>query len=396
MHSFISASSAGQNWRTVIQKLLKDIAPKIDAANASPNLGFLYLTDKLARDSEGIVELLRSITGVTYWVGVTGAAVFSDSGVYADKPAASCLLMQMDEDDFSIIAMSEEGYFADMARLVDNYQDCGAATAHFYYHPDTGFKPEVALDELYNQTFSFFTGGLSSARGNHKVFTHNKRDDLLVGCCFSPNIEVVSVSSEGFVNVGEEHKITKCEKNIICELDNQNAASVLSDDLSKWLSEKQANDDFIGQDLDELMAYLPMLSGEMHMAFRYYRNDVAGRSIKNFAGRNNEHGWLAASHAAQEGEHVAFVFRDQASLKTDLAKKLMELRARLQAEGQLDRIKGGVYVSNVSRLNKDEPDIELTLIKEIIGDVPIAGFYSSGEISHHSLYSFTGVLTLFL
>jgi hypothetical protein len=83
-------------------------------------------------------------------------------------------------------------------------------------------------------------------------------------------------------------------------------------------------------------------------------------------------------------------------LKKDLAKKLMDLRARLKDEDLLDCIKGGIYISHASRLDKSAPDIEMILIKEIIGDIPLAGFYSSGEISNDTLYSFTGVLTLFL
>ena len=30
-----------------------------------------------------------------------------------------------------------------------------------------------------------------------------------------------------------------------------------------------------------------------------------------------------------------------------------------------------------------------------LGDVPLAGFYANGEISHNRLYGYTGVLTLF-
>ena len=31
-----------------------------------------------------------------------------------------------------------------------------------------------------------------------------------------------------------------------------------------------------------------------------------------------------------------------------------------------------------------------------LGDVPIAGFFCNGEISHNRLYGYTGVLTLFV
>jgi small ligand-binding sensory domain FIST len=37
----------------------------------------------------------------------------------------------------------------------------------------------------------------------------------------------------------------------------------------------------------------------------------------------------------------------------------------------------------------------LKLIGDLLGDVPLTGFYANGEISYNRLYGYTGVLTLF-
>ncbi|MBT6095764.1 MAG: histidine kinase, partial [Rhodospirillaceae bacterium] len=39
---------------------------------------------------------------------------------------------------------------------------------------------------------------------------------------------------------------------------------------------------------------------------------------------------------------------------------------------------------------------ETALVQEILGDVPLVGFFGQGEISNARLYGYTGVLTLFL
>jgi small ligand-binding sensory domain FIST len=39
---------------------------------------------------------------------------------------------------------------------------------------------------------------------------------------------------------------------------------------------------------------------------------------------------------------------------------------------------------------------EMKLVREELGDLPVAGFYANGEISHTRLYGYTGVLTVFL
>jgi len=396
MNKCITAIAADQNWRGVVKGLVRALAPQIASAETPPNLGFLYITDKLSRDAQSVVELLRAITDVPFWIGVTGSAILSDAGVYADRPAASCLLMHVAEDDFALIGASQDNYQADMTRIIDGYQALDAQTAHLYFHPEAGYPPQNAVSQLYEQTMCFMTGGLSSARGAHNVFTHNKRDDVLSGCFFSKNVPLVASLFEGFSSMGAEHKITSCQKNVIFALDGKNAVDVLSEDLSSWLSERHANDAYVGQNLDALMAYLPAMPAEIQMAFRYYKNDITGRSVKALSGCSEEKGWVSAAHTAAEGEYVSFVVRDSAALKTDLAKNLMALRSRLQAEDKLDLIKGGIYISNASRLDPSDSAIELTLIKEIIGDIPLSGFYSSGEISHHSLYNFTALLTLFV
>jgi small ligand-binding sensory domain FIST len=414
MNKFISAAEHGQNWRSVAQKLLQAIVPQLDDCTPRPNLGFLYITDKLARDSQSLIELLRSISDVPFWVGVTGAAVFAQSDIYADKPAASCLLMHIDEADFSMIGLSQEDYKGDMKHLVDQHRDLPAATSHFYYHPDGALKPEEAVQGIYGRTLSFLTGGVASARGTHKVFSQNKTDGLLAGCCFSAAVPIVSMLSDGFVPMGVDHEITRRKSHMIMELDGAPASRALTSDLRSWLKQVRksaaAPDDEVdggaesnekddkgsAVTLEPLMAQLPGTSGAMQLGFRYYKNDMRGLAIKNFVGCNVDEGWIATTHDVEEGEHVSFVFRSSVDLKKDLAKKLMDLRARLKDEDLLDCIKGGIYISHASRLDKSAPDIEMILIKEIIGDIPLAGFYSSGEISNDTLYSFTGVLTLFL
>ena len=396
MNKFITAAEHGQNWRGVAQKLLQAIVPQLDACTPRPNLGFLYITDKLARDSQSIVELLRAISDVPFWVGVTGAAVFAQSDIYTDKPAASCLLMHIEESDFAMIGLSQEGYKADMKRLVDTHMDTQAVTSHFYCHPDAALKPEQAVQDIYARTVSFQTGGVAAARGAHKVFSQNKTDDLLAGCCFSAQVPILSMLSDGFVPIGEDHEITRCKPNMILALDGAPASDVLLNDLHPWLKQAAPDNEAITASVGSLLAQLPTLSGSMQLGFRYYKNDMSGLAIKNFVGCNPQDGWVATTHEVEVGEQVCFVFRDFVELKKDLAKKLMDLRARLQDEDVLDRIKGGIYISHASRLDKNAPDIEMTLIKEIIGDIPLAGFYSSGEIANDRLYSFTGVLTLFL
>ncbi len=88
-----------------------------------------------------------------------------------------------------------------------------------------------------------------------------------------------------------------------------------------------------------------------------------------------------------------FCRRDRETAWDDLGRMLADLSARLERAPQ-----GAVYCSCVARgPNMFGPDsAELRAIEAALGDVPLVGFFGNGEFSHNRLYTYTGVLTLFL
>jgi small ligand-binding sensory domain FIST len=89
---------------------------------------------------------------------------------------------------------------------------------------------------------------------------------------------------------------------------------------------------------------------------------------------------------------VMFCRRDGTSAREDLGRMLDAIA------GQLDTPpKGGLYYACVGRGEHmfGRRSAELGIIRERLGDFPLAGFFCNGEISHDRLYGYTGVLTLF-
>ena len=60
--------------------------------------------------------------------------------------------------------------------------------------------------------------------------------------------------------------------------------------------------------------------------------------------------------------------------------------------------RAGLYFSCVARgPNLFGPQSrELAMIRDALGDFPLAGFFGNGEIAHDRVYGYTGVLALFL
>jgi hypothetical protein len=60
-------------------------------------------------------------------------------------------------------------------------------------------------------------------------------------------------------------------------------------------------------------------------------------------------------------------------------------------------IAGAVYISCTGRGGPHfgGPSAEMQVVRRALGDVPLVGFFAAGEVAHHHLYAYTGVLTVF-
>jgi len=89
-----------------------------------------------------------------------------------------------------------------------------------------------------------------------------------------------------------------------------------------------------------------------------------------------------------------FVRRDPETARQDFEERLSDLKSRVGGQ----TVKAGVFVSCVARGGAmfGENGVEVSLIHEILGDFPLAGFYANGEICGNRMYGYTGVLALFL
>ena len=101
----------------------------------------------------------------------------------------------------------------------------------------------------------------------------------------------------------------------------------------------------------------------------------------------------AIGELLETGQPLMFCRRDPDAARQDLNRMLRDLKARCAGPP-----KGALYVSCLARgPNMFGPDsAELKAVQREIGDVPLVGFFGNGEISHDRLYTYTGVLTLFL
>ena len=156
------------------------------------------------------------------------------------------------------------------------------------------------------------------------------------------------------------------------------------------------DDDALDPDIQSLFR------GEVHIAFPVTGSDQNDYMVRNITGLDPDSGHISVAQTLEPGQHVLFVHRDNKTIQADLTRSMIELRDRLIRETGSFAPQGAVYVSCIARAQMEfgaefkSGNGEMQMVRDILGDIPLAGFYANGEISNRRLYGYTGVLILFL
>lgn len=409
---FASSAASGTDWRDTSRKVLESLEGARTEGDGF-NFGFLYISDMLAEDAQSIVNLFRSVLGIENWVGSVGIGICGVGEDLIDVPAISAMIGRFGEGEFCLFPKTDNGPVREDGTprhdLEHWLKDHEPMLGMVHGNPLEEEDPANTLRQFAGLTGGFLVGGLSSARGKHFQIRGSVVDGPLSGVVFSRGVPVATSISQGCDPIGPAHTVTKADEHTIIELDGRSAVEVFEDDLRSMAIKKIDKDpnEIVLDDPDHIPEeFHTLLKGEMHVAFPVPGTDQNDFLVRNIIGMDPEEGTISVAQHVAHGESVLFVRRDDDTVKSDLSSCLLKLRERVMKETGGFNPKAAIYVSCVARafsnfgpMEKDKPPVpsgEMALVREIIGDVPLAGFYAGGEISNARLYGYTGVLTLFL
>lgn len=397
---FASVAASGTDWRDTSKTLLEQLET-IRTDKDGFNLGFLYVTDILAPDLASILTLFKSVTGIKHWVGAVGMGVATTGVSFIDQPAISAMIGRFDPGSFMPFhtrASAEQPLPDDIKPWLASHTPL---LTLLHGDPTSHPHPEWTMAHLANSLSSFVAGGLTSSRTEHVYVADDIHTDGFGGVLFDQNIAVSSALSQGCKPLGNKYTITRAEDHIILELDGRKPSDVFTETLRQMIKDKTGkNPDAPLSEKKIPPEFQALFRGDVHVAFPVTGSDTGDFLVRNIVGLDPDDGYMAVNHRMKQGDSIIFVHRDDQTVTADLSHTLVSLRKRVQAETGHFAPKGAVYISCVARaLTEFSPGIrggEMALVREIIGDIPLAGFYAGGEISAGRLYGYTGVLILFL
>jgi len=422
---FPHAHATHPQWQMAVALVLAQLRAQMAMPDyaAQPSLGMLYITDHYAHHAQDLLDQLSAeLPMVTDWVGTVGVGVVAPQVEYLDEPALAVMLCDLDPQHYRV--------FSGVSPL-PVVQDAGGFVAHTALVHADGQVPDLPdlLVEMADRTRSHYLfGGLASSRGPLVQFARSSRGGVagqgtsaasgvflggLSGVAFSASVPLLSRVTQGVRPVSPSHRITQATGNLVLALDGQPALDVLLSDLGLSLEQPSEAVARLRQTLVGLTA--PRSTADQG-GLRPQAID-ADVQVRHVLGLDPGRRAVAVADHVPDGGTLVFCERHRAAARADLMRIGTEIREALEPEAlpadmawamrsddlhaaphPARRIAGALYVSCSGRggAHFGGPNAELLILRRALGDVPLVGFFAGGEIAHHRLHGYTGVLTVFV
>ncbi len=359
-------------------QLIRQVIADLGALPPRPQLGFIYLSDSLARRMELIRAALSDNTPQVVWIGSVARAICA-TGVeyYGDDPALALMVLDIDPELYRLLPPP-----------VDTHQPWSlelhrwAVEREYLFgliHGDPNDRLTLPLVESLATMGQggFINGGLSSAVEKHDpIYANAIHHGGISGVLFDPQLPLLTDHTQGIRMRGGWHTITYAEGNLLAQLDGQPVLEVVQREIPEALTRP-----------------LPQVMQQFMVAFPSQGSDREEYLIRNLMGIDQEGGVLAIADHLEAYERLRFGQRDSATAWHDLQQMLQRLKQRLGNR----TIRGGIYINCLGRGRfQFEAGAELRQIEAVLGTFPLIGFFANGEFYHNRLYGYTGILTLFL
>ena len=355
----------------------------------APALVVAFVSEHHRQHYDRVPELLAAELGPGLLVGCSAGGVIGGGREIEQSPGLSvtaAVLPNVQVNPLHLEANAPHGPETSAALPALG----GVAAPHFLLFPDPmTFDPQPLLQML-DRTYPAGQkiGGLASGGqqpGANALFLgSNVYRAGLVGIVLSGDIEVDTIVAQGCRPIGQPMFVTKCQGNLLAELDGVPAVRVLQE-LFEGLSSAD-------QELAQHSLFVGIVMSEDQQEYR--QGDFL---IRNLIGMDAARGVLAVGALLRENSVVQFHLRDAKTSADDLEHLLTGYAGRSRTH----RPQGALLFSCLGRGMHlyGRPDHDTRVFARHLGKIPLGGFFCNGEIGpvHGStfLHGYTSAFGLF-
>lgn len=361
------------------EDLERAVSESADVVRASlgkerPDLVVAFVSQHHADLHDRLPGWVRGATGAGLVIGCTAGGVIGAGTEVENRAALSLTAACLPDVELSPFHVENASLPANgggtqqWERLVRVSADTGA---HFLLLADPfSFEAETFLAGL-DRAFPSGKkiGGLASgarAPGANALFLGASSYRAgLVGVALHGNIEIDTVVAQGCRPIGEPMFVTKCQGNMLSELDGRKSLDAMRDLFATL------------DDADKKIFRTSLFIGIVMMDHlqEYRQGDFL---IRNLVGVDQESGTIAVGAPLRENMVVQFHLRDAKTSADDLDALLRRYASSRNGQNP----QGSLLFSCLGRGMHfyGAADHDTDLFRERVGDVPLGGFFCNGEI----------------
>lgn len=357
--------------------LAQDIEGQLKTSLAgAPDLLLVFISYTLADSFEAIVTMLRGAMQPRHLLAVAAESILGADQEVERLPAVSALAITCPTATLHAFHLSEDEWsdlLTDDEVLTDRMSPQDEDLRAFVLFADPFTTPVVQLLEACSRRFPAapVIGGMASGMQNtgdtRLALNGEIHSSGAVGVSFAGDIEVDCVVSQGCRPIGETFVITRCRKNMIEQLDGKPALAAIEEMITRLpLNDRQ------------LLATGGLQIGRVIDQGKgsYGRGDFLIRSL---IGVRRETGAILIGDMIKAGHTLQFHVRDAKTADEEM-RLLLEGESLLAPTGAQPA--GALLITCNGRGTRlfDMPHHDISLTRQVLGSIPIAGFFAAGEL----------------
>ena len=383
-----------------------------------PGLGLAYFSDHFAPHAEALLEALQDeFPEVSNWSGAVGVGVIATQAEYMGEPALAVMLLDLPQAAYRV--------FSGIAPL--RAEAPSPSWERALVHADAALPdlPELVEELAARTSAGQLLGGLCSGTVAPLQWAWSKALEPshsgvlrggMSGIAFAQEAGVLQSVTHGCQATSARMRITALQDNVLLSLDGRPALDVLEELMLVRMDEAP-------EMATRKMRHLQVaLEADEHVGVLYAGQLPPQARVSTLVGVDMQRRGIVLPESAVQQKYLRFCQRNWTAARADLLRMCAELRESLAPQstslaadddaslpagataealwpepGAERAIAGAVYISCSGRGGNyfGSANAELDLLHHVLGDVPVIGFFSQGEIAGQQLHRYSGALLVF-
>jgi small ligand-binding sensory domain FIST len=389
---WVSALSTKVSLEAAIDEVTQQVLAGLDGCSA--DFGLLFISNTFTSDSPRLLPLLAENIQIKSLIGCSGGGIVGGGRELEDKPALTLMVGHLPGAVIHTFHLTDESV-PDLDSSPDRW--------HSLVGVDGNIEPSFIVlgdpfsfpinDFLAGMDFAYpnaiKVGGLASGGGTNMLFCSDQDGYRLlrqgiVGAALWGDVTIDAVVAQGCRPIGKPLQISQSDRNIILAIENRPPLETLQDIVNGLNSSDR--------DLAEHSLFVGIVMNEFKL-----QPEPGDFLIRNIIGVDPRTGAIAIGDRVRPGQRIQLHLRDASASASDLEIALTAYQKRSQLEQTHHSSQAAILFSCMGRGERlyGKTGFDSAVFQQFFGEIPLAGFFCSGEIGPVSnttfLHGYTSV-----